>query len=193
MACFDNFTVPPCRILGGNLLLFATLLFYIAWWTVTFRPGRAGGTASAKFYIGLALLTGLAAITIMFSGIEMLAQGRKASTVINILLGAAALYIFLLLVTRFAFQRPVTAELLLIIFWASLEFSAISVLQGSGYLSMELALALAGLMVLAAVIGLVCYIMHYRLDEVPRFWNGLIPLIVDAGVVAVFLMMLAFS
>ena len=46
---------------------------------------------------------------------------------------------------------------------------------------------------LATGTGIVCYILYYRLDEISRFWYGLIPLIVDAGVVIVFLMMLALS
>ena len=87
-----------------------------------------------------------------------------------------------------------TSELLLITVWAALEWSAIAVLQGSGRFSMGQALTLAALVALATIIGMVCYLLHYHLvDETSRFWNGLIPLIVDAGVVAVFLAVLALS
>jgi hypothetical protein len=55
------------------------------------------------------------------------------------------------------------------------------------------ALTLTALVVLATSVGIVCYILHYRLDEISRFWNGLIPLIAIAGVIMVFLVVLALS
>jgi hypothetical protein len=187
---FRDFTVPLWKIFGGNLLMLVTIMFYIAWWTVTFRPNRTGKAAGAGFLIALALLTGLASITILFSGIESLSQAGTGFAVIYILLGAVAFYLIFLAMTRIAFQRPVTAELLLIIFWAALEGSAIFVLQGNHSISPGQALALVTLVMLATGIGMVCYILHYRLNEPARFWNGLIPLMVDAGVVIVFLAVL---
>ena len=86
-----------------------------------------------------------------------------------------------------------TSELLLITIWAALEWSAIAALQGSGRFSLGPVLTLAALVALATIIGMVCYILHYHLDETSRFWNGLIPLIAPAGVVAVFLAVQALS
>jgi zinc transporter ZupT len=83
--------------------------------------------------------------------------------------------------------------LLLITIWAALEGLAIAVLQGSNRFSPGQALTLAILVMLATGVGIVCYITYYRLNEITRFWNGLIPLIVDAGVMIVFLVMLALS
>ena len=74
---------------------------------------------------------------------------------------------------------------------AALEVSAIVALQGNPSIGPGQALVLVTLVVLATGIGMVCYILHYRLDEPARFWNGLIPLMVDAGVVIVFLAALA--
>jgi hypothetical protein len=55
-------------------------------------------------------------------------------------------------------------------------------------------LTLAALVALATCTGMVCYLLHYHLvDEASRFWNGLIPLIAPAGVVAVFLAVQALS
>jgi hypothetical protein len=193
MSLFRDFTVPVSRIFGGNLLMLIAIGFYIAWWTVTFRPNRTGKTTGTGFFIAPAILIGATAITIKFSGIETLSRAGKGFPVAYILLGAITLYIILLGVTRIVFQRPVTAELLLIIVWAALEGSAIAVLQGSNWFSLGQALTLATLMLLAAGVGIVCYILHYRLDDFLRFWNGLIPLIVDAGVVTLFLAVLALS
>ena len=193
MTCFRDFTDSLWKIFGGNLLMLATIAFYIAWWTASFRPNGNGNTVGAGFFIAVTLFAGMAAIAIMSIGINSLSQVGKGFPVMYILLGAIAFYIILLAVTKIAFQRAVTSELLLITIWAALEWSAIAVLQGSGRFSMGQVLTLAALLVLATGAGIVCYILHYRLDEISRFWNGLIPLIVDAGVVTVFLAMLALS
>ena len=193
MTCFRDFTLPYCRIFGGNLLLLITILFYMAWWTVVFRPERTGMARGAGTLIALAVLTGAAAVTIKFSGILLLSDAEAGTQVLYILLGALALYLFLLALTRIVFQRPVTAELLLIILWAGLELSAVAALKGSGRLDTGQSSFLTVLLALATGVGIVCYVLYYRLDEVSGFWNGLIPLIVDAGVVTVFLVVLAVS
>ena len=193
MIFFHEFTVPVWRIFSGNLLLFITIIFYIAWWTTAFRPDRTSSTVSAGFFIALTLLTGAAAIAIKFSGIETLSRVENGYPVEYILLGAIALYIVLLAVTRIAFRRPVTAELLLITIWAALEVSAIAVLHGSNRFSLAQAVTLLTLTLFATGAGIACYLLHYRLDDIYRFWNGLIPLIVDAGVVALFLAVLSLS
>jgi len=193
MTFFRDFTVPLWKIFGGNLLMLITIVFYIAWWTTVFRPNRTSKTAVAGIFIALALLAGVAAIITMFSGIGSLPQAGKGFPVIYILLGAAAFYIILLAVTRIAFHRPITAESLLITIWVALEGLAIGVLQGGNRFSPGQALTLATLVILATGAGIVSYILYYRLDEVSRFWYGLIPLIVDAGVMTVFLVMLALS
>jgi hypothetical protein len=193
MTCFRDFTVPLWKIFGGNLFMFITIVLYIAWWMVTFQPNRTDKTAGAGFFVALAFLAGVAAIMTKFSGIVSLSQPGKGFPVIYILLAAITFYVILLAVTRIAFQRPVTSELLLITVWAALEGSAIAVLQGSNRFSPGHSLTLATLVMLATGTGIVCYILYYRLDEISRFRNGLIPLIVDAGVVTVFLVMLALS
>jgi hypothetical protein len=193
MTCFRDFTAPLCEIFGGNLLVFVTSAFYIAWWAASFRSNGDGNTPGAGLFITVALFAGMAAIAIMSIGINSLSRAGKGFPVMHILLGAAAFFIILLGVTKIAFQRAVTSELLLITVWGALEFSAIAVLQGSGRFGMGQALTLAALVALATGAGIVCYILHYRLDETARFWNGLIPLMVDAGVVAVFLVVLGLS
>jgi hypothetical protein len=193
MSWFRDFSVPLWEIFGGNLLLFVTIVFYIVWWTVSFRPNGDGNPAGAGFFIAAAFFVGVAAIGILSIGINSLSQAGKGFPVVYILLGAVAFYILLLVVTKITFQRAVTSELLLITIWAALECSAIAVLHGSGRFSLGQVLTLVALVVLATVVGIVCYILHYRLDDISRFWNGLIPLIVDTGMVTVFLAMLALS
>jgi len=186
MTLFRNFTIPLWEIFIGNLLMLVTIIFYIAWWTASFRADQDSNNAAGLF-IAIVLLAGMASIIVLFLGINGLPHAGKGFSWIYILLGAVIFYIIILEVTKIAFERPVTAELLLIIVWAAIELSAIAVLHGCGRFGMGQALTLAVLVILAVATGLVCYILYYRLDESSRLWTGLIPLLADAGVVTVFL------
>jgi hypothetical protein len=193
MTFFHDFSVPLWQIFYGNLLMVVTSVFYIAWWIVCFRPNASGRFYIAGTLIGIALLAGVGAIVVTSLGINSLSSSGKGIPVLYILMGATVFYIVLLAVTRLAFHRPVTSELLLMTVWAALELSVIAVLQGSGRFGKWQVLTLIALIILATGVGLISYIVHYRLDESARFWNGLVPLIADTGVVAVILAMLARS
>jgi hypothetical protein len=133
------------------------------------------------------------ASALLFTGIKTLSQAGKNFLAGYILLGAVVFYVIFLVVTRFAFQRIVTSELLLITVWAALELSVIFVLQGSQRLHSGQVLTLVLLVALGTIVGMVCYVLHYRLDESARFWNGLIPLMVNAGAVLALQILLALS
>lgn len=191
MIIFRNFSAPLWGIFGGNLLLFVASLFYLAWWWFSFRSNVS--SAGAGFFIAAAMLTGMAGIVLMSGGINSLSQESKGLPVRYLLIGAVILFVILLAVTQIAFQRVVTSELMLMVVWAAVEASAIAVLQGSGRFGPGRTVLLALLVALATAVGIVCYVQHYRLEEPARFWNGLIPLATDAGVMAAFLGVLAFS
>ena len=192
MTCFHNFTAPLWEIFAGNLLLLFCSLFYLVWWVVSFRPNSSGGSAGV-FYITAAFITGVAAIALMSGGINSLSQDSKSLPVRFILLGSAALFLVLLLVTAIAFHRIVTSELIIIHIWAALELSVVAVLYGTGRFSSGRAATLAALVGIATVIGLICYVLYYRLDGTASYWNGMVPLMMDAFVMAVFLGVLAVS
>jgi hypothetical protein len=192
MTCFRSFTVPLWEIFAGNLLLLFCTLFYLAWWVVSYRPNSSGGSAGG-FYITAAFITGIAAIALMYGGINSLSQDSKGLPVRFILMGGVAMFFILLLITAVAFHRIVTSELMLIHIWAVLELSAVAVLYGTGRFGAGRAAALAVLVGIATIAGLICYVLYYRLDETARYWNGMIPLTTDAFVMAVFLWVLAVS
>ncbi len=188
MNCFHDFSAPLWGIFAGNLLLLFCSLFYLAWWVVSYSPNSSGGTTGG-FFITAAFITGIAAIMIMAGGINSLPG--KGLPVRYILLGAIVLFVVLLTVTQVVFRRTVTSELMIICIWAAVECSAIAVLQGSGRFGTGRAVILALIVGFATIIGLVCYILHYRLDETAQYWNGIIPLTADAIVMAVFLAVMA--
>ena len=45
----------------------------------------------------------------------------------------------------------------------------------------------------ATVAGLICYVLYYGLDDTARYRIGMVPLLADALVTAVFLVLLAVS
>jgi len=192
MMFFRNFNAPLWEIFAGNLLLLFCSLFYLAWWAVTFRPDSIGGSVGV-FYIVAAFITGVIAIVLMSGGISSLSQSSESIPVRFILLGAVALFIVLVLVTTMAFHRIVTSELIIILFWAALELSVITVLFGTGRFSSGSAVTLAVLVGIATVVSLICYVLYYRLDETTSYWVGMVPLSAAGLVIAFILGILAVS
>jgi hypothetical protein len=192
MTFFHDFTAPLWEIFTGNLLLLFCSLFYLIWWVVYFRPNSSGGSAGV-FCITAAFITGVAAIALMSVGINSLSQDSKSLPVRFILIGVAVLFLVLLLVTVIAFHRIVTSELIIIHIWAALELSVVAVLYGTGHFGLGRAATLMALVGIAIVVGLICYVLYFRLDGMSSYWDGMVPLMMDAFVMAVFLGVLAVS
>jgi hypothetical protein len=192
MPCPRDFTAPLWLVLAGNLLLLACSLFYLAWWGVSFRPGSPGGRAGA-ILITAAFITGLAAIALMCAGINALSRESRGVPVMYIMAGGAILFLVLLGVTATVFHRAVTSELMIMLIWAALESSAIAVLHGTGRIGAGRAVALAVLVGIATLVGVICYVLYYRLGAEAAYRDGMIPLATDAVVMAVFVGVLAFS
>ena len=89
------------------------------------------------------------------------------------------------------FHRQVTSELIIILIWAALEFSAIAVLYGTGRFGLGGAVTMAVLVGIATIVGVICYVLYYRLEGMSSYRVGMVPLATDAFVMAVFLGMLA--
>jgi hypothetical protein len=192
MICFHNFTASLWAVFSGNLLLLFCSLFYLIWWIISFRPGSPGGPVGV-FCITAAFITGIAAIALLSAGISSLSHNSKGLPVRSILIGAAVLFIVLLLVTTVVFHRQVTSELIIIHIWAALEISAVAVLYGTGRFGPGRVAALAVLVGIATVVGLICYVLYYHLDGMSSYRVGMVPLATDAFVMAVFLISLAAS
>jgi len=192
MAFFHNFTTPLWEIFAGNLLLLACSLFYLTWWIVAFKPGPQSGT-EGNLFISIAFVTGISGIVLMVAGINFLHHESRGVPVKAILMGIAVLYVVLLLLTTIFYKRIVTSELMIIHIWAALELSAVAALYGAGRFGFGTAVFIASLIAIAIVAGLICYVLYYRLSGVASYWDGMIPLAVDALVMAIFLVLFAFS
>jgi len=193
MTCFHKFTGSDWGVFYGNALMFATCAFYLAWWFLAFSPSGGGHNSFTSFLITAAIVTGMASIIVLSLGIGFMPRAGKGIPVAAILLGALALYAISLSITKTVFHRPVTSELPVMFMWAAVEFAAIAALRRSGRFEISQTVMLAVLVTLATLVGLVCYVLYYRLDGAAGFLDGLIPLAMDAVVVAIFLSVQATS
>jgi hypothetical protein len=192
MKCFENFTGSLRAIFSGNLLLLFCSLFYLIWWAVSFRPNSSAGLIGVLCLL-VALIAGVIAITLMSAGIISLSFNSKGMPVRFILIGGAVLYILLFFVTTIIFHRIVTLELIIMDAWAILELSAVAVLHGTGRFGSGRAAVLVTFVGIATAVGLICYVLYYRLDGMTSYWDGMVPLITDLFVMAVFSGLLASS
>ncbi len=70
--------------------------------------------------------------------------------------------------------------------WGALELYVASVLGASGALDRAAVVWLVAIVVAVFVLSLVCYVLYYRLDALPSFVDGALPL-VAVGVFSVIL------
>jgi hypothetical protein len=193
MTYFQKFTPPIWKIFTGNCLLLFCSLFYLIWWVDVFRPNASETSLVGMFCITAAFITGFAALVLMSFGIQSLSCSVKGVPVRYILIGCGALFVIMLLVTVLVFHRPMTSELIIIHIWTTLQLSAVTVLFNTGRFGTGRAVILVVLTGIATIIGLISYVLYYRLEGIASYRDGMIPLIVDAIVMAVFVGMLAVS
>lgn len=179
------------EIFQSNILLVICCAFYLIWWLLAFKPTGAIKGMRTGWLLVPAFAVGLAAIFLAIKGI------LSASIKVNLfpggmlLWGGVAAYLVLLAVTRLLFKRPVTTELFLIVGWAVLALSEINALYGIGRFSHGLAAGFTVVVGVAALISLVCYLLYYNLGNRAGYFDGMIPLLIVALVMAGFSVALA--
>lgn len=194
MMSFRSFTGPLWSVFAGNLLLLICMIFYLVWWIVTFRPNSTDGGLIGAISILVAFITGVAAIVLLSTGINLISQETVRGLQVKfILLGTAAIFVLMLLITSVGFHRIVTSELMIIHAWVALELSAAVVLYGAGHFGPGRAAVLAVLLGIAFIVSMICYVLYYRMGEAASYRVGMVPLIMGAVVTAVFLGEMAVS
>ena len=109
----------------------------------------------------------------------------------TIAIAGIVLYVTLLLFTNKALHRTVTTELFLIVGWCVLEAVVLNVLYGAGIFSAAKAVAYLALAMIAFLIGMVCYLLYYRLPDMTAFRVAAVPLITDGVCMAILVGMMA--
>jgi len=165
------------RILIGNALFVICCVFYLAWWLVSFRPGQPVIAQKMIWLLAPAAIAGLAGVIVIIWAMAAAPDDKRLFANIWALVGSIAAYIVFMSVTKWLFDRPVTSELMLFTGWAALAVAMVNALYGAGLVGRP------GLVVWLVVIGLVlvaclvCYVLYYRLDGVPKYVDGAVPLV----------------
>lgn len=153
---------------------------YLVWWVVFFRPG-AGKVQGPLYWFGagclvVAAIAGVVGAVLIAMGASGLSAGSGPSGWWFVLGAVVAYALFAWATTRFL-NRPITTELLLFVAWAALELYVARALGAAGVLDSTAALWLVVAVVAVFTLSLVCYVLYYRLDTLPSFVDGALPLI----------------
>jgi hypothetical protein len=174
----------PLILVIGEVLLVVCSFSYLVWWMITFRPSVRTPSGGGLFLAG-AVIGGLGAVVLLAVGIAALLPKASWPALVMTIVGGVLCGALLIHVTsRFA-HRPVTTELPLIVVWATVQLAAGITLRTAGVLSAPAASAWIVATVIATSVGLACYLLFYRLDPVPAYWIGMVPLTVDGVVAAI--------
>ncbi|QOY61317.1 hypothetical protein [Thermophilibacter immobilis] len=171
--------VPVWR---GHVLLLACAMLYLAWWVTFFRPGAQ--VRGVGYALGVACIVGAAACGLIGAPLVAGSLGRIPGAedvpLAGFLVGGALAYLALLAVTTLALERQATTELVLIVAWVALEACVVTCLAAAGVVGGGARAALYVLIALLACASLVCYVLYYRLDPLPAFIDGTVPLVAAA-------------
>ena len=174
----------PLMIVIGEVLLVVCSLCYLVWWTITFRPSVRIPPGGGLFLAG-AVLGGLGGLVLLAVGIAALLPKASSPALGATIVGGALVGALLLYVTSSVAHRPVTTELPLIVIWATVQLAAGITLRTAGVLRAPAASAWIVATAIATLVGLACYLIFYRLDPIPAYWIGMVPLAVDGVVAAI--------
>lgn len=172
------------QILTGNVFLILCSIFYLLWWCLAFKPEGAVTGMKSGWLLLPALLFGVAAVFRIVRGIQMAQVQRNLIPAGKIVFLAAAAYLLLAAGTWRLLKRPVTTELLLIVAWTALTLAEINLLYGAEVFSRPLACGFMAVTLVFALISMAAYILYYDLGAVAGYIDGMIPLILAAGMMA---------
>ncbi len=165
------------RILTGQTLLIICSIFYMIWWYRCYRPGEAVNRVSGLN--GILLLStvafGIAGVVLSLTKAPVITVSKIEG--IWVLAGGIAAYVLLLLITRFAFHRIVTTELILIVGWTMLEIAVICNLNAAGNLSENGFAIMCAVIAIAFIISIILYVAYYRMEEIKAFYAAMVPLV----------------
>lgn len=164
----------------GQTLLILCCVFYLIWWYRGYRPGvvvnRVRGTNGILLLITAAL--GVAGFS--FSLVHVTEMAKPMISPVVIVVSGILSYFVLLLITRYAFDRIVTTELVLIVSWTVLEMTVINRLNAGGFLSGKDFSFMCVVIAIAFFISMVLYVAYYRMEEMKAFYAAMVPLITEA-------------
>lgn len=183
------------RLFVGQALLVCCCVFYLIWWSISYRPGvsvnRVGGLNGVLLLI--TALCGISGMVLSISGANSLpaAADRRALSGTAVLIGAVLVYFIMMFVTTRFFHRIVTTELLLITGWGALEILVLDALRAAGVFGRGGFLFMIVVVAAAFAVSMVLYVLYYRMQPGPAFYAAMVPLITEGAAMAILVIMLA--
>lgn len=174
----------PLVIAIGEVLLVVCSLSYLVWWTITFRPSMRTSSGGGPFLAG-AVLGGLGGLLLLAVGMVTLLPRASWLALGATIGGGVVVGALLLYLSSHVAHRPVTTELPLIVLWGTMQLATGVTLRTAGVLTGPAGSAWILAIAIATLVGLACYLVFYRLDPIPAYWVGMVPLAVDGVVAAV--------
>ena len=177
------------KVILGQTALIICCGFYLVWWYRGYRPGVTVNRIAGLNGV-LLLITAVLGITGIVLSLMNLpdVNGRHIPTNL-IVIGGIIAYFALLIITRFAFHRIVTTELVLITAWTMLEVAVTDRLYAAGMLGQGNFTAEIVVIAAAFLISMVLYVAYYRMEENAAFYAAMVPLITEAAAMAVLVAM----
>ena len=169
------------HIITGQILLIVCCIFYMIWWYRGFKPNVEADRLGGINGILLLITAVLGVAGILFS---LMPTPETAGT------KYAQMYIILMMVTKYAFNRIVTSELFLIVGWTILELSLLNRLDGSNLLFGTGLMVVYVSVVLAFIISMILYVAYYRMEDNAAFYSAMVPLATEAASMGMLLVML---
>lgn len=134
---------------------------------------RVGGTNGILLLSTAAL--GIAGVVLSLTGVPLITPPKIKGFVI--IAAGIVTYVLLLLITRFAFHRIVTTELILIVGWTMLEMAVICKLNAAGSLSERGFAFMCAVIAAAFIVSIILYAAYYRMEEMKAFYAAMVPLV----------------
>ena len=150
----------------GNLLMVACCALYLAWWSLAFNPLWSCPMWAKVVGFVCTLAAGAAGVTQLVGGIGTVGADRVTAAIV--VAGVVAYAVLLALICA----------------WAAMELCVVRALWVAGALGPVATVVLAVATVVAAGVGLACYLAYYELDPVPAFVDGMAPLALCGAVSA---------
>lgn len=180
MERYDRGGIIVQKVVMGNWILVICTLFYLLWWTLTFRTDPPMASSFGGVCLGGAILTGLLGIAHILFGINKSTEDttayRPGVSGVYILAIGVIVYSVEMLITTLCFAREVTLELLVFTAWATLFMAEINYYHrflGMSKMSISLLIALVGIIFLCCF---ACYVIYDYVDYPQSYYIGCLPL-----------------
>ncbi len=163
--------------IAGHAFMLISGAAYITAWILNYGEQLYMNSDISRTFFSISAAAGLIGAIWLFFSTRSLARfvQNTGLKIYHIILIGSAVFAMVWAGTYWGLHRVFTSELFLVIFWGVLEYSAVFVCFNFMWFSRFQTRMIVSLISICVFIGLVCYAIHYKINGMARFINGLIP------------------